>query len=292
MNIVMDEMEGKQESFGDSYYQKCCDGDVISRLRPLLMSAGYHLRPIDGKICATQQGIAWDTPWHHIHHDAFLDCLTWHTVIFNLISRLMPSHRQFVPSACQQCWKVVVRPKTLFQLFALVELQKALCHPSKCGIEVRPTVHASYGGYFYNHSLGEGLACYKMVRDAIDNDENLGPDVAVFLKRACTEYEALCGDSSKWEITPEQIHIETLVNKWFVRDTAMLEQPAHAIMNVHRKWIEFAYERGDETYLKFTDGVPLYKPYKTYHELLELSEEELQAELDKYKMVYPYGYIA
>lgn len=246
-----------------SYYQHCIDQDIISHARPLLEKAGFKLRDGDGKIYveATQ---AWDTPWHHIKHSGHVNCHLWHRIMFDVIFQ-----KRFVPSECQQCWKIVVRPQSLLQLFALLELQKRLDRPSKCGIEVRESVHGLYGGYFYTRSLEEGLASYKEVRSAIDEDQNLGPNIVVLLKRACTEFEVACGPSDKWEVTPEQQALEALVNKWFVHDINVRQQSEHVVSFIHKKWIEWAYANGDSTYQYFTNGKPLYQPYVTYHHLAD-----------------------
>lgn len=273
-----------------SYYQMVSDDDIISRFRPLLQSGGFHLRDEDGKICAKTPGMAWDTPWHHVVHSAFLDCQRWHKILFDLFSLTMPPGSGFVPSACQQCWKVVVRPKTLLGLFSLLDFQRHLNLPSKCGIEVRDYVNGLYGGYFYNHSLEQALECYKTVRAGVNKTPHLGEDVSVIVKRACTEFEMRLGDSSKWKITPRQLSIETVVNKWFVRNDVQRLQPPHAISNVHRKWIEYAYSNGDSTYTHFTDGKPLYKPVKTYHYLVNKPKRTREVAFKKYarQLLFPY----
>ena len=278
------------ENLEGSYYQAVSDNDIITKFRPLLQSGGWNLRDEDGKICATSTGMVWDTPWHHVVHDAFFDCQRWHKVLFDLFSITMPPGSGFIPSACQQCWKVVVRPKTLLGLFSLLDLQKFLALPSKCGIEVRNYVNGLYGGYFYNHSLELGLENYKLVREKVNETPHLGEDTSVILKRACTEFEMRLGDSSEWKVTPKQLQIETTVNKWFVRNNVVREQPAHAIANVHRKWIEYAYSNGDETYKHFTGGKPLYKAVKTYHHLAEKSGKTLATALKKFerKQHFPY----
>jgi hypothetical protein len=282
--------EGMSEDFGDSYYAQVTQGDIISKLGPLLTAGGYKIRVEDGKLCAVVQGIGPDTPWHHVVTDDFLDCQTWHRIMFDFFSRKMPAGHQWVPSSCQNCWKVVVRPKTLLGLFALMHLQMRLDRPSKCGIEIRDSVHGLYGGYFYNHSLEEGLDCYSLVRHEVDKTDHLGPDVIVLLKRACTEYEQLVGPSDKWVVTPAQIAAETLVNKWVVRDSTLLTQPTHCIANVHKKWIEYAYKHGDGTYLNFTGGVPLYKPYVTYHHLVDAPKGKRDAAIKKFSRVKPHSY--
>ena len=276
------ENEGRTEDFGGSYYQDVCGEDIVEKFKPLLMSGGYKIRDADGKICVTSPATGWETPWHHVIHDGFLDCQRWHTILFDLFSRTLPPDRAFVPSACQQCWKVVVRPQTLLGLFSLMSLQVKLNRPSKCGIETRPYVHGLYGGYFYNHSLKQGFECYKLVRGEVDNAPHLGKDTKVVLKRACTEFEKKLGDSSEWKVSDEQVYIETLVNKWFVRESVMRKQPPYVISRVHRIWIEWAYANGDPTYIEFTGGQPIYKPVVTYHHLADATDEEINEAIEKF----------
>ena len=247
--------------------------DVVEWIKPLIQQAGWKWREADGKIEAQIKPCVADTPWHHVKHDHRLKCGLWHQIMFDLVCPRLPVHQRFVPSKCQNCWKVVVRPKTLVQLFALRDLQKAMDRPSKCGIERRDSVFGLYGGYFYNVGLPEGKECFNLVRDAVSSDKFLGPDVQVFLKRACTEYELEHGDSDKWQITEEQLHIEALIERWVVVDDTEVRQPEKMIHHVWKKWIEFAYACGDETYAQFTGGKPLYPPYKTYD---HLTDEEVQ----------------
>jgi hypothetical protein len=250
-----------------SYYDWMCAHDIVEQLKPLWEQAGYYLRESDGKLTVDAR-IAIDTPWHHIKNKWDFDCGLWHRIVFDYISKRLPAQERFVPSRCQQCFKVVVRPKTLKQLFALEALQIRLQRPSKCGIEPRATVCGLYGGYFYNDGLEEALERYREVRSAVDADQHLGPDVSVIVKRGCTEYELECGPSDKWAISDVQLKFEALVNQYVAHDDVMRSQPEHLVWHLHRKWIEFAYANGDLTYLEFTDGKPLYPPVVTYHHLI------------------------
>jgi hypothetical protein len=185
-----------------NYYDQLVASDVVEWVKDLLQQHGYTWRYEDGKIIAQMQAGIADTPWHHVKGDHRLNCALWHQIMFNMVSLRLPPERRFVPSKCQACFKVVVRPKTLEQLFALMELEQRLGRPCKCGIESRDSVHALYGGYFYNWGLAEGLDCYELVRAEVDKEPRLGPDIDVFLKRSCTEYEHACGDSDTWKVTP------------------------------------------------------------------------------------------
>ena len=99
--------------------------DVVEMLQPLLKRGGYRLRISDGKFEAESVYGA-DGPWIHVKHARGKKCHLWHQIMFNVVSEPLPEALRFVPSGCQECWKVVVRPKTLKQLFALWEIEKRL----------------------------------------------------------------------------------------------------------------------------------------------------------------------
>ena len=250
--------------------------DVLKLLEPIIDGGNSYLRPEDGKLKVRNIQLSKDTPWIHVKHVNEFDCGLWNQVIFKAVVSKLPSSQQFVPRNCQQCWKVCVKPRTLQQLFNLLEMQKKLARPSKCGIEVRESVHGLYGGYFYNKGLSAGLGCYDIVKAAMLENEHLAPLVdevdihgkttRVILKRACTEFEHLLGDSTKWVVTPEQNFVEDLINDYIVSENLNTHQPEHIIWHIQRRWIEWAWQNGDETYAKYTGGKPLYPPYVTYHQ--------------------------
>jgi hypothetical protein len=111
-----------------------------------------------------------------------------------------------VHSFCMECYKVVVCPQSLDHVHKIAEWQSDLGVAGKVGAEVRPYTQRTWGAYFYCRGVEEGRERYKQVREWVD--ENLGEDVKVFLKRACTEFEQHMGDSDKWEKIPHQDEIE------------------------------------------------------------------------------------
>lgn len=253
-------------------YKELVENDLVHWVDGgLLGQLGWTWRYEDGKLfCQIKPGIS-STPWHHVKHAHWCRCNMWHTVMFSIVFPKIGE--KWVPSKCQGCWKVVVRPKTVKQLFALLAVQKRIDVPSKCGIEIRRTTSSNYGGYFYTRSLQEGLERYEQVRDEVNADDQLGPDVDVLLKRGCTEFEHACGPSDGWTVTERQLQVERLVERFIILDDVEARQPELLINHTHRQWIEFAFERGDMTYLEFTAGEPLTPKYKTYHHLLPLYRE-------------------
>lgn len=241
--------------------------DVLEWLKPLWDGGGWYFND-DGKLEINKQAIAIHTPWVHHGHTGWARCMLWSRVMFYAASMQMPKcfadGEMFVPSGCQNCYKVVVRPKTVTQLFELDKLEEEMGRASKCGIEVRDSVHGLYGGYFYNLGLDAGLECYKAIREAVD--QRLGKDVAVILKRGCTEMEHAVGPSDKWEITDEQKEVERLITDWIVEpEKNEGNQPEAVIWHVKRKWIEYAFKHGDVTYKELTNDKSIVPGYVTYH---------------------------
>ena len=245
--------------------------DVLSWLEPLWKNQGWILRESDGKLYNPKRGFAIDTPWVHYGHNLSNQCGLWSHIIFSVVSQrmgqLFDEGRPFVPSGCQSCYKVVARPQNICQVFAWDEILNEWQVPSKLGLESRPSVPAFWGSYFYCRSLEEGKARYQQVRERLDNSPDLGPDVPALLKRGCTEMEHLCGPSNLWEITEEQKQIERLISDIIDYGEAHDKpQPDAVIWRVKRRWIEWAYEHNDLTYLQLTGGKPIFPPYVTYHE--------------------------
>ena len=252
-----------KEAQPPSYYETLKRTDVVSWLEPLRRKHGWRWRPGDLKL-ELRSSVSPVLPWIYTVSGRE-DCFLWTNIMFDNMSQR--TSLQFIPEYCHGCFKVVARPKTVVQLFAIERLQYAIGRPAKCGIEVRDYVPALYGAYWYNRGVEAGRECYQAVRDAVDADPVLGPDVDVYLKHACTEMERKYGDSDKWdEPTKEQLDIEKIIIDNIVYDPRIQDQPTHFKNHTRRRWIEWAFQHGDESYKVFTGGEPIEKPAVTYHE--------------------------
>lgn len=176
----------------------------VAKLVPLAKT-GWFWRE-DGKITPHQRSQAYDTPWLHApiaipgSREQGVDCglLTiYHNYVFD---------QKSCHSFCMECYKVVVVLETKEQVHKVAEWQDGLGLACKVGAERRNYTQRKWGAYFYCRGVEEGRERYKMVREWID--ENIGPHIKVFLKRACTEFEQHMGDSDKWEMLPYQKEIE------------------------------------------------------------------------------------
>lgn len=252
-------------------YNELQKRDILMWCFELLKSKYLIIRDVDGKLDFGPATMAWDVPWHFVIQKGTLNCGLWSKVMFNVIfkriSKEITNGKVWVPSGCQGCFKVVSRPKNIKQLFATVELQKRLNWHAKCGIEHRAHVYGLYGAYWYSRGLKQGKECYELVRKAHDEDPLLGPDVKVILKRGCTEMEMTSIPSDQYEITNEQMEVESLVYECFNTDIINRVQPPWVVDYVHARWIEYAYQWGDEAVFEYLDPKrPMYKPLVTYHE--------------------------
>ncbi len=241
-------------------YHTSSDQDILETLAPLFMSKALYLRG-DGKI-AQDIGRSWDSPWVFTNYHHELKCEFWNDILYKRF--------KIIPMGCLSCYKIVVKPRTLEELFKLREIQVELGHYAKCGIEVRAYTFGNYGGYFYTRSLEEGRKRYAEVRAAVD--AGISSDVKVYLKRGCTEYEFPVdkggkGPSDKWEPAPDQANFESYIADKFVHDSFLAMPPEYININIYRRWIRHAYDRGDETYALYVeDDRPLYEPPVLYHE--------------------------
>lgn len=257
-----------------SYYGDLKKNDIVHWLRPLLDNKVYKCRREDGffELTPVQESIL--SPWHHINYSIGKECFYLNQQLFSVISPRTPAG-QFVPRKCQQCWKIVIRPQTLKQLFALEGLLLQLAWPSKCGTERRsytPLSQYRYGGYIYNTSVDEGLERLGIIRDLIEDHPVLS-GIECYLKRACTEMELAFPDSTTWTVSDEQNRVEDILDKFLVFNVPFSKSGQHMIDKVHMGWIEWAAEIGDETYLEYTDGKRLYPEAVRYERRVEGADE-------------------
>jgi len=234
--------------------------DVYAMLQPMIDKGGWYWRADTGKldrIASTQEA---RTPWVHHHHLALGldDCHFWNDIIFTRFD--------IMPSYCMDCYKVVIVPNTVDQLFRLCDVQAQLIGmPSKCGLEIRDSTPRLYGGYHYCRGVEKGREVYELMRTLVT--KHIGGDVRIGLKRGCTEYETekAFGKSDTWpEIVPEQIEFEKKIRELITDPPEVLGQSEHLVKHVKNKWVVWAHAHADMTYLPYCNNKPLHEPYVLY----------------------------
>lgn len=223
-----------------------------------LFASGYYIDPRTDKITTKLQRRI-DHSWIHIKPESDEVKCTLHRLIFSCYN--------FVPTYCLDCWKVVVKPRTVEQLFDLYDLMTELDYPSKCGIEdKREWVSGLYGGYFYNRGKAQALSRKAEVKPLVE--KRVGHDVSVYVKRFCTEFEIrLCPGKSGTYQQPQGIkQIEELAYANF--DDFMVEnglQPEFQKTHIKAEWLKFASKHGDKTAEKANNNDSFYPLAETYN---------------------------
>ena len=187
-------------------------------------------------------------PWIYAHYTSH-NCTFLKTFIYELISQKMTPEKKFIPTECLDCYKVVVRPESLDELYRLKDIQKQMDFPSKCGIEKRPEVDALYGGYWYCIGLEHGLEMLDTVNFGLS-----GTNMKAFLKRGCTEFEADHGPSDKWTAKDGQEEIEKEAIDRVYFDNFKYPQTESDKRRIMEEWDIWAEALG-----------PVYKPKHDYH---------------------------
>ncbi|MBF0552820.1 MAG: hypothetical protein HQK60_20085 [Deltaproteobacteria bacterium] len=173
--------------------------------------------------------------------------------------------RSAAPYGCRDCYKVKVIPRTLRELNALWQISKRIDCRAKCGVAVDEYYSQDlYAGFFYTLGLTQAREIYHIVRREVDEDPKLGPGVSMLIKRGCTRIEVFCGPSDKYQYKPELPALEDLLKSRFIGAGLPESNQASARQATLLGWIASAFRIGDETYLDFTGGRPLYPRTVTY----------------------------
>lgn len=96
-----------------------------------------------------------------------------------------------IPEYCFGCYKVLVEPRTVVELFKLLivfeEINLSGNNTRKCMVENRDYCSGAYKGYVYCRGLEEGKIVRKHIREAVA--DLISPHAPVTVKRGCSEFE-------------------------------------------------------------------------------------------------------
>ena len=204
----------------------------------------------------------------------------WEAAPRNGCFRCMAMFNDFgvVSRYCFDCYKVVISPRSVVELFKLLLAYEKMVLPHdntrKCMIESRDYCSGNYKGYIYNRGKDEGKEVLKIVRDVID--ESISPDVPVTFKRGCSEYAQVYpeyaqidADTDPMEYRKDWKFYEDFVDENYVfRDTVdavgdgKADYPSRELFAM-QYWLRYAATIGDMSYLVLTEGktlAPLPQP--------------------------------
>lgn len=97
---------------------------------------------------------------------------------------------EVIPKYCFDCYKVLITPRTVVELFKLLMLFEKIALPldntRKCMAEGRSDCSGTYKGFIYCRGIEEGNEVRKIVRNEVSDE--ISPQVPVTLKRGCSEF--------------------------------------------------------------------------------------------------------
>jgi len=247
-----------------SFFSSVVNSDIISLFEPEITAGKYVINAEDGKLwnakeLAPQNELHAITPWIFVNNPPAFYCKWQHDIA---------NHCGFIPTHCLNCWKVVVRPRTLAELFLLLQIMEEMVEEDpnilcKCGIEVRKSVFGNYGGYFYHRSMEQMHERLPIIEKAVH--ERIHPDVECIPKRYCSEFERDFGPTNLYKQPSYVSEMEEIIK----RDCHMSEFPfvqSDIIKRkVFREWFRRAWDVGDPTINMFTNGYPLSRPVVRYY---------------------------
>jgi hypothetical protein len=233
----------------------------------------------EGKIRYKFDQLMLDSPWIFGRECGERECKRWHKIYFEKFGIL--------PRGCMHCWKIVVRPKNLDELFELEKLQQKMKDwiPCKCGVDLRQTetYKGIHLGFFYCPlgDLPKAKELYKEVRNKVRGA--LALDTPVILKRGCTEMENHFGPSHLWTYPLQMRAMEGLLDTCIDVVAPLMEQTEMLKNHIRAFWIIYSHRNRDKTARKYIRNFPSTTgsiPTTTYHDVLpEIKEEVVPYEI-------------
>lgn len=174
-----------------------------------------------------------------------------------------------IPRYCFNCYKVLIEPRTVVELFKLMMVFEKLDLPNdntrKCMVECREKISGTYKGLIYCRGIEEGNAVHKIVREVVT--EEISGKIPVTLKRGCSEYALSYPEyaqtkqgatamsyKEEWQeyedIADKQmiIDIDPAAKNYTFNSPTYTSEDAHIMLT----WLKYAATIGDKSYLKIS----------------------------------------
>jgi hypothetical protein len=174
-----------------------------------------------------------------------------------------------IPKYCFECYKVVIAPRTIVELFKLLMSYKKLKLPNdntrKCMVETRNYSSGSYKGFVYCRGMEDGNEVYRIVRQTVSED--ISPEIPVILKRGCSEYgqvypeyaqmdpgKARLEYKKNWQFYEDFVDANFVFEKLDTSDSGSETDFHSRELFAMQFWLRYAATIGDMSYLIMTGG--------------------------------------
>lgn len=182
----------------------------------------------------TREQVVENNPWVFYGKAKGMPCFIRHSLYFTAFG-VMPEY------CVNSCWKTVIKPCTLSDLFKVNDYLKETDKTSKCGLDLRNFSFGSYLGVIYSETLSDAKPKEEEAKKAF-------PELDIFTKKGCTEFENRLS-SRYWNVTDQQVKLEKKLqdridHSW----PEHFELPDWLVEKIQTFWTQIAYGRGDETW--------------------------------------------
>lgn len=177
---------------------------------------------------------------------------------------------EVIPEYCFSCYKILVVPTTVLELFKLMIVFHNIELPGnntrKCMLETRPEVSGYYKGYIFFQGLEDAKEVLPYVKAVIA--EQISDGIKVEIKKGCSEYKLAYPDydydpddeSKMMEYRSDWKKYEDYVDENMLGEIKPLELETYSTpgmslrdVQIMRTWIAFAAAVGDMSFKKITD---------------------------------------
>ncbi len=178
-----------------------------------------------------------------------------------------------IPEYCFSCYKILIIPHTVVELFKLMVVFEKLKLPDdnsrKCMIECREQVSGAYKGFIYCRSIEEGKEIIKLLEKEIT--DNIADNISITLKRGCSEFAITYPEYAKikqnttvmsyrkeWQKT-EKIGDDKLAIKIPAPASDTYNHPGYITQDaqIMLSWLKYAATIGDLSYLRISEQILL-----------------------------------
>ncbi len=184
--------------------------------------------------------------------------------------RDMAVFRQFnvIPKYCFDCYKVLIEPRTVVELFKLMVFFEKLDLPNdntrKCMAEARAQVSGTYKGYIYCRGIEEAEKIVNMIQKPIADE--ISKKIPIAVKRGCSEYSLVYPEYAQIEKSTTMMKYkeewqiyENMVDEKFIIDAQLSESDTHNHSSYTLDeyvtmfyWLQYAATISDMSYLEIS----------------------------------------
>lgn len=172
-----------------------------------------------------------------------------------------------IPKYCFDCYKVLISPRTVVELFKLLMIFEKLAlpndNPRKCMAERRDYCTGTYKGFIYCRGMEDAKEVSRIVREVIAED--IAPEIPVTTVRGCSEFAkyqpeyarispgaVLMQYNKGWQFYEDFVDENFIIDKSaYIPELTASDKAAYPAWEIFamQYWLRYAATIGDTSYV-------------------------------------------